>query len=207
MLEQTILPVFLRQNRNYVQGTQMIARAAERLSGSDWFLDQAQFQAISDRLITLANTPSDTAKIVGQVKFTRGSEQCIYYFKEMAEPAPQSDLAMPIQVKRLCDTNHAATYSFSDCHTFEDVLNVVVQSLRSEHQLAFPGSYDIWLSGARNFRLAVDISHDSGKGTIQLVRQRVMASADVQQSLWSISLEDNNKISSGFITFAFKTKT
>lgn len=207
MSETKILPVFLRQNRDYVQGTQMIARAAESLDGEGWVLDQALFLAMTDRLVTLSEPPLSDADLIGHVKFLRGGEQRVFYFGRIADAAPLNNVAMPIQVQRLPDADKtAATYDFSHAVSFEDLLNVVVQSIKAEHEHVFPNAFDIWLTGVRNFHLAVGTRHP-GDGKIRLVRQRIMVSAEVYQSLWSVALEGRDGFSSrGFVTFAFKSE-
>lgn len=201
------LNVFLRQSRNYVQGTQMIARSAELLGESCWFFEQALFSTITDSPVVIA--PADDGSdedVIGRIVFSNATDEKIFRLKKSTGRIPRRDIPMPVKVEFVAEEPDAIHYRFEGATDFEGLLNVMVQSVKSEHERVFPSAQDIWLTGFRGFHLLVDIVLSQGKGFVRLRRGRVMGSNGAFQTLWGISLSDaKGEVATGTTTFAFKT--
>jgi len=200
--ESTSQPyVFLREDRSYVQGTQMISRAAELLP--EWTFRQSRFDRITDRKIELSfQKPIETP--LGSCVYALGEDRREVFFTPLDEPAARVDEKMPIGIWREND----AQFGFKGVSSFEDVLNVLVQSVKASHQQIGTDLTDVWLSGMRNFFIPQTCHSDLQTGAVATKLQRVLRTASAHQSLWEVKLSnDNNFSSNGTMTFAFKKES
>jgi hypothetical protein len=158
-------------------------------------------------LVDLCDAPAAEGESIGQIKFQRGAEVRAFNVCDTALAAPRIDTGLPVSVQRASQENGNAEYRFTGGARFEDMLNVIVQAVRAEHQFAFPGAFDIWFTGLRKFPLAVGGVHPATSGSLRLERQRIMGSAGAFQSLWAVTvLRDDGTTGNGYITFTFKSK-
>ncbi len=200
------LDVFLRQSRDYVQGTQMIARSADLLDGADWFFEQALFSAITANRISIALADTeDAGEAIGRVAFSCASSEKIFYLRKASGEVPRRDVPMPVKVVFVAEEPDAVQYRFEGAADFEGLLNVIVQSVKSEHERIFPAATDIWLTGFRGFHVALDIAPSLAGGWVKLRRGRLMGTKGTFQTIWGVSVFDaEGEIAAGTTTFAFK---
>jgi hypothetical protein len=199
-----MLDVFLRGSRNYVQGTQIIARLADRLPAGDWYLEQATFQHLTTRTLTLSRDVEAAAgQAAGSVTFRSVNGDSVSLFAVETEiDAPQRDTKMPIAVLRTdqSDTD-VAVWHYSGVSGFEDLMNVIVQAIKAENSLRWPDAEDIWFTGLR--RLDLQIRSDfENEGTIGVSLYRKLGVSGQIQTIWQIRLPGCNP--AGMVTFALK---
>lgn len=203
------LDVFLREDRNYVQGTQIISRIADLLDGDDWALRQAEFRRLSIGLLKVAEVDgpqSDDA--IGSVQFVRSTtgEARTFAVLERQEAAPRMQDGMVISVERsgksaVSAETDEAVWTYSNVCGFEDVLNAIVQAIKAEHKLLWPGASDIWLTGLRNLGLPVK-AHRGSLGSISLVLWRKLQGSSNVQTFWQVRLPESDL--AGMVSFAYR---
>lgn len=202
------LDVFLRQSRDYVQGTQIVARSAECLAESDWIFEQAIFSAITNRVISICASCNEQQANIGRVTFSKGDASKLFYLEESDELAPRFNTPMLVKVAFIKEQDGSITYRYESALDFEGLLNAMVQAIKAEHERVFLAAYDIWLTGFRGFKIPVDILPSCASGSISLRRGRVMGGDGVFQTLWMLSMQDDHQeqVARGTVTFAFKSK-
>ncbi|MDX2277559.1 MAG: hypothetical protein NW206_19085 [Hyphomonadaceae bacterium] len=197
------LNLFLRGSRDYIQGTQIIARLAEQLPPGDWRFEQANFQAISTRELSFAPAGGgDETGAAGRVSFSAETgEITTYVIRESGPQAPRRDAPMPIKVVPLGGEGAKARWRYEGVATFEDVLNVLVQAIKAENAKRWPEGKDIWFTGARRARLPLNGPFvSSGEFTLTLYRQ-IGVSGQVQ-TIWQTDFPGADP--AGMITFTLK---
>lgn len=192
--------VFLRGDRNYVQGTQMIARAAELLTG--WTFCQSRFDRITDAKIQISFQKPDD-RLIGSCTHAFGADKREVFFSCIDEMAERVDEKMRPQLSGDGERGH---FTFANASSFEDLLNVLVQSVKTSHQQIGSNLSDIWLSGMRNFLIPHDCCTKTQRGTVETKLLRVLRTSSAHQSLWQVKLSSQYNLSfDGIITFAFKS--
>jgi hypothetical protein len=195
--------VFLRGDRNYVQGTQIVARAADHLPADDWSLSNARFSRITANLVTFHDKPQDDE--IGFVQFMSadGTARDVIVVETDA-PAPRRDVPMPVQCHSVAsEDDRRVAYEFSSAGDFEDVLNALVIAIKAEHVRRFEGARDIWFTGLRGGNLSVSRPPESGRLTLTLMRQ--LAGDPAHQTLWRAELQnpDDQPVGQSAITFSY----
>jgi hypothetical protein len=203
------LPVFLRGKREYVQGTQIVARAAERLEDK-WRLQQAVFSEITaNRLVVqfVEEIPEDCGQ-VGTLQFSDDVGTCWALVHKIAEPAPRREIELGVSVRQIEKPQPlSAVYVFSGATGLEGVLNAIVQGIKSLHEELAPSVHDVWFTGMRKFSLPIGLKVADGTGTVRISAMRVQRHDNQYQSLLSVNVTDSagQGIDTGIITFAFRS--
>jgi hypothetical protein len=204
------IDVFLRGDREYVQGTQIVSRLADLLSGGEWSLDQAQFHRLTVRRLSACNpSDADVSAPLARVQFIQPSGTIkAFVLIEGASDAPRRNEPMPIAVSRLDgpprgNETGMAIWNFRNVEKFEDLLNVIVQAVKGEHSFRWPGCHDVWLTGFRRLALPVSGAFPLA-GRVELSFYRKLATADQVQTVWQIALPESDV--TGVVTFAFRTQ-
>lgn len=206
MTESTFnLDVFLRGDRDYVQGTQIVSRVAELLGDGEWILDAAQFTRLSTRML-LADDSSAAAMagVIARVQFADPTgKNRSFALTEGAEPAPRRAQPMPIAVTRQSERSGTdkAIWDYSGVSGFEDMANVIVQAIKAEHGERWPGCHDVWLTGFRRLGLPV-AGRFPDAGRIALTLYRQLGEHGLFQTIWQVALPDIGL--EGMVTFAFR---
>lgn len=197
------LDLFLRGSRNYVQGTQIIARLAERLPPGAWRLDQANFHAITLRTLAFARAgAADEAKACGRVSFSSAEQPSVtFVLFETEREAPRRDTAMPITVTRQGDEGARAAWAYAGVTSFEDALNVLVQAIKAENAQRWPKGEDIWFTGARRLGLPVS-APPAPSGVLNLTLYRQIGLSGQVQTIWHSDFPGLD--GAGMITFTLK---
>ena len=198
--------MFLRGDRNYVQGTQIVARAADSLPDGDWALSSAKFAQITANLVTFHDGPREDA--IGTILFA-SSDKTSHEVSvvDTQTPAPRRDDAMPVQCHSVPSAQDGDTeYAFSEAGSFEDILNAFVIAIKAEHVQRYEGARDIWFTGLRGGDLSVSAPPQSGKLSLTLMRQ--LAGDTAYQTLWRATMLDpsGQTLSQSAITFSYVPK-
>lgn len=200
------LDVFLRSGRSYVQGTQMLARASE-IVGESWELNQVLFSQITDSIVEISEEDcKGCLQCIGEVEFKKHDESKRMYLYATEKKAPTYTIDMPISISRI-QSNEAATvgYSFEMPLNFENMINAIVQSIKSEHSVIFGSPHDVWWTGFRQFSLPTSFSHQENiTGLIELKFMRKLGRNGNFQSLWQLTVTCPKSTYTGFVTFSFK---
>lgn len=202
----TSADVFLRGTRDYVQGTQIMARAADLLPTGPWRFERAGFAQITHNIILIApQNDDDTA--IGSVHFKGPDEETSEMFVfDTGRAAPQKDQAMPARAQRQSpDPAEDASYTFSGVTAFEDMLNAIVIAIKNEHTVQFTGCTDVWLTGMRGLDIPVAGPFPE-TGAIKLQMMRALAGEHGQQTLWRLEIQgdDGANFARGAVTFSYK---
>jgi hypothetical protein len=206
----TELDVYLRGDRDYVQGTQLIARACEVLSRAASGLGTATFHRITSNQVglqpSLATRSPDT--VVGRIEL-EGITPSAWDFVDLNQPAPRRVTTMGISTEMsTLESPLNAVYRFDvESGDLESILNVLVQSIRALHQALDPLVHDVWFTGMRRFPIPLCGWPDLKAGAVRISRRRVGRSGDQYQSLVESVIEDaaGIELCRGFVTFAFKS--
>jgi len=188
----------------------MMARAAEQRAGDDAHLISASFRRISRNRLALrasaADAPDDA--VVGRVEFDGQAAQA-WDFVELPDPAPRADTPMDMGVVLVAlESPLNAVYRFhTESGSFESILNVLVQSIKSLHEDLDPEVHDVWFTGIRRFPLPLTGWPALVAGSVRVMCRRVGRSGQQYQSLVEAVIEDEAgaEVCRGFVTFAFKS--
>lgn len=205
----TVLDVFLRGARDYVQGTQIIARVADAIGDERAVLSRAAFSSITRRKI-MARARHELAEdetVVGHVAFDVGGVECERVIVESREPAPRRDVGMDLSIEMIRQTSRlSAAYAYRRAGDFEALLNVVVQGTKCLHDALDQSVRDIWFTGIRGFPLPVGRGLQPQAGFVDITCLRVMRRECQYQSLLRVAVADpeGSPVCAGHVTFAFK---
>jgi hypothetical protein len=197
--------LFLRGTRNYVQGTQIIARSTDHLPAGSWFLSSAKFSSITANLVEFHDQPH--AREIGLVQFASpDGEHHALTVVETDTPAPRRDEPMPVQCRPAAggdEDGKSVAYDFSEAGDFEDLLNAFVIAIKAEHVRRFAGAADIWFTGLRGGDLSV--SDPPARGRLSLTLMRQLAGEPAHQTLWRADLRDaaGQSVGRSAITFSY----
>lgn len=210
--DNALLDVFLRGDRDYVQGTQMIARLAERLGPGAWVLDQAQFARVTLHALVIADSLPATGgpgnPEVARIRFTDGAAgRREFLLTEATALAPRRDQPLLVSVARAespaadADSPAPVRWTYQGAHGIEGMANAVVQAVRSEHALRWPGCRNIWLTGCRRLQLpAAGSCPATGHLLISLYRR--LGTTGQNQTVWNVDVPEAGL--AGMVTFAFQ---
>ncbi len=204
------MPVFLRGKRNYIQGTQMIARASERLGEGRWTLKRAQFAQMTANAV--AASPAEIAGGIGAAEFESADAiVAIWNFADTGRPAERRDDPMGVTLEsRVVIDEASVEYEISSPPTFEGLLNALVQATKGEHEERYRSASDVWLTGFRNIDLPVSDGWGTGRSVLRLTLLRRMGRAPQFQTYWSFELRDAADPAltlTGATSFAYKQET
>jgi hypothetical protein len=172
------LKVTLAGSRNYVQGTQMLARAAELLADfgpSPQMLKKAGFRRITSRLVAASRLPEgpEGQRPIGAATFGTSAGDTAIHFFELPSDAPRAPVRhMPAMSHTTIPAEFNGAFDFSAVHEFEDLLNLMVQSTKRVHEASQPDARDIWFTGLTDGELPLrrEFIPMSGRVTIDHVR-------------------------------------
>lgn len=206
------LNTFLRTERDYVQGTQLIARTAELIAVEGLQFVSASFYKITDRQIAVEFSEKKVSEIpvIGSVTFSKFTDEFKCQLIELSLPSPRRN--SPLMIKTIL-LNRQKTLSgrfhFGGVSGFEDILNALVQGIKSMHQALGETVYDIWLTGFRGFQLPAQYPAEFKSGTAFVDLVRSSHSENLYQTLLKVEMRidctDTNF--NGFVTFCFKSES
>lgn len=210
------LAVYLNSARDYVQGTQMIARAAEVWApalGPRAVLTAAAFRKITQNKVLClsgATPPPEGLTLIGEASFAtwfdNGRQTTTLRFAELAEPAERRLRAETIVYEPLAALQPGLTgeFAFAGLKSFEDLLILIIQSVKAVHEAAGPAIHDIWFTGCRQTALPIAAPPmTAGKLTVRHLR--LLGRAPLFQTMSAVELEGAGGGNlSAVVTFAFQ---
>ena len=152
------LDVGLRGTRDYVQGSQILARTGELLAAEadgEIVLVAAKFTRITDQgvRVALADGDADDGPEIGTARYEQGGALRTVRFHEVPGPqAPHLDEVGRVTSDLAADAAGAASCAFAIDGTFESYLVAVIEFVKAAHAARADGVRDIWftaLAGAR----------------------------------------------------------
>ena len=201
------IPVFIRGKRNYVQGTQIIARAAELIADETFNFHQASFHQITDKLLMISDNADlkESADFIGEVVFLKGLEKVNLFVIKSSYLAPIRDIPMDMEIKFVQSIENEIFYSLEKCNDWESLINGIVQVFVIEHKRIFPKAKDIWLTGIRNTLIPLAVQAKNEKRSLKIKLKRSYKSELNNQTLWEFSLNTPSSSSfDGITTFSYK---
>ena len=196
------IDVVLNGDRNYVQGTQIIARSAQMYSKAERF-SQATFSQITDKRIAVSENNSDLA--IANVVFTdRAGLELPIYVHQLDEVAPQAIVPRQFTFTRTIYDASGASYQFEDVVDFEGFINVITASIKLEHKHRFNRPVDIWLTGMRGWDIPLRKA-EFDRGELKLTLGRSLAGDGAIQTMWRVEANSiSGNMHSGMVTFCYR---
>lgn len=217
-----LLDVCQNGTRDYVQGTQMVARAADCLAaetGRAPVLQAATFYRITDKGVGLVPCTADTAHdttampdLLGTLVF--GDEDGPRHFQlvEMTDPAPRRALDVAArwsEIDGARSTKLSSRYAITGVARGEDFLNAIVQAVKLLHEDLADDVRDVWLTGFRSANIPMSDDFAVSDGTLVIQARRAMNTDAVWQTLQMVRFLDPNDqpVAQAAVTFTFKSES
>ncbi|MCU0957486.1 MAG: hypothetical protein MUF55_09245 [Hydrogenophaga sp.] len=209
-MSRPALAVFLRGHRDYVQGTQLIARLAEQVAPAGSLLTQATFSRMTANTVCWqAAGQGDAQASIGQVHFVNQGSEHVYQLLDTGVAAPRQDRAMGVRVE-LEDSPSVLTGRYLAGHPgdLEGLLNVLVQSVKDLHERAGTVVSDVWFTGMRQFAVPVCGLSGPFRGVVDIRQRRLIRRGVLHQSLVEVTVIDHDRPERqhGMVNFAFKSE-
>lgn len=208
------LDLTLNGARDYVQGSQILAQTARKLSVYGVrTLRQATFSKITDRLVLMdvlehnAVLPDNT---IGTALFDGDTEKPIRVaWRETDRPAPRVDLPLRCHWEYR-GGNHFnplnAEFLLSRMRDPSDFLDGLIQTIKLCHSALSNDVYDIWFTGMRRANIQVN-EFPTSEGLLTIKCDRIIGKDNAYQSLQHAKLTNrNDSILEAFVSFSFKSK-
>lgn len=212
------LKVYLNGDRDYIQGSQILARSAvlvnNQYPGS--CLISAGFSHTTKHNVMAIISPGNeiinhenTGREIGRAQFVCGQTNIPVSFYETGEQANKCDLLQRVILKPEDNpqtTDNVARFLYSNVRCFEDFLDMIVQSAKMHHIRSTSDIYDVWFTGIRGCMIPVmtDDETTSGITDIEIVR-----STNKQRQWQTISKieirAENGKNHNAAVSFAYKS--
>lgn len=211
------LDVCLNGARDYVQGTQMIARAAE-IAARDRgpvTLAAAAFHRITDRTVALAPAEAaaeDDEAPLGTLVFTRpDGTRADYRLLAEAAAAPRRAISVEPSWREIDGARQgplSTAFALSGLGDGEDFLVSVVQTIKGLHEALAADVHDVWLTGLRGASVPMAAPFPVADGTLTLACRRMMPGRDSRQSLLMADMAgpDGGRVAAAAVTFSFRTE-
>lgn len=161
------LDVFLRGDRNYVQGSQVLARSLDLLEAAlpagsvAWSLNSAKFEYITRGAVYAVEGQVDAplSKKIGVATFSRKNQRIklTYVTDESSPVVHRADKVSPI----LNFTILSGTGALLACRgsvlfdgSAESILEGIIAIVKRLHQSRGPGISDVWFTALKNASIA-----------------------------------------------------
>lgn len=207
----TELDVFLRGTRDYVQGTQLVAESAKLLSHSHFVIKKAAFTNITKKAVKAITYSSERmidAESIGSVVFADPEGETVTFgLFALDADARQSDKPFTFELSLQEEGDDHCSYVFSKTEALSDILDAIVQAIKSFIQRQSEQNYDIWFTGLRNLHLPVSPDSIDASGTITITKLKMHRNGNLHQSLFRTEIEaEKMGRLGGFVTFAHKVE-
>ena len=205
------IEVYLNGGREYIQGTQMVAQAcalaSTRFEPTASFL-QASFTRITSKQISASTVLRDgSAKPVGRADFGTSSGRQSFHFYEGALQAERRSL--PEQcVYNILERGKLLEGSFSFCNvsTVDDLLTVVVQTIKFLHEQLSQDVRDIWFTGIRSFDIPLKKEAIPATGQLAIIPLNIGRRVSTQHSIVKAEIRGTDgSLYDPTVTFAFRS--
>jgi hypothetical protein len=209
------LEVFLNGTRNYVQGSQILARTAEliRPGFGPLNLTEFAFKHTSTSLIgvwlddSASNELQRSASPIGNALFQSDQTAIRVAFVELSTAAPKADLPETVTLKlESGGTGGNGCFAFRGAFSFEDALRTIVQAVKKLHETLAPDAHNIWLTGMRAAAIPIDKGFRDADGQIEVELVRLMKSPPQYQTLNKVAITGGKSgLAPFFVTFALRS--
>lgn len=212
------LDVCLNGRRDYVQGTQMVARSADHFAAAGAgpvVLSAAAFHRITDRevgIVTGTPGPDLAEHALGTLRFT-GADGAPLDAVLVAGPgaAPRRDIPVTATWEEIAGTRTNAlstAFALGGLARGEDFLVALVQTVKGLHEALADDVRDVWLTGLRGARIPLSGPFPVPRGRLDLEFRRLMPGTGTRQSLLmaAFSGEDGTPVARTAVTFSFRTE-
>ena len=192
---------FLVGDREYVQGTQMIARGADIIRatcGEHFSLTTAAFKRITSNNVVIAEVVADEdapSASVGYAVYDGDQGRQLLHFLDSGVIAQRTDEYR----SGSCTLARSArdltgSFVYSRVTSFEGMLSVVIRCLKLLHQ-ALPGNVrDIWFTGCRHASLPVRDPFPANQGGIEIEHLRLMRTPSRCQTLSQVKIVGDSEV-------------
>lgn len=207
----TPLKVCLNSGRPYVQGTQMLARAADWLGQvgdtQDVTFTACAFRAITDKGIAIGPalpTAEQRDTLIGTASFSVAGDPIEIGFYETSAPAPADIIDDPCVYDLVEGSSQDAVQVFeiAEMRGFEGLIVAMVQCLKTMHAGLAADVHDIWFTGLRG--AAIPCGDAYADARLTLTRARMMGKSPNWQSLTKLEVAGLSGRPS-LMSFAFKS--
>ena len=167
------LDVGLRGTRDYIQGSQILARTGELVAAESVepvALLTAKFTRITEQGVRVALDEDDAAEGVelGRAQYTRGGERRTVRFFEVPGPAAHRIDDVPkVTSELIADAAGAASCSFAIAGSFESYLVAVIEFVKAAHAARGEDVVDIWFTALMGAQLPLAATYPTA-GTLRL---------------------------------------
>jgi hypothetical protein len=212
------IEVYLNGDRDYIQGSQILARSAvlvnNRYPGS--CLISAGFNHITKHNVIAIISPGNettnnekTGHEIGRAQFVCGQINIPVSFYETREQANRCDLLQRVILKPVDNpktTDNIARFVYSNVHSFEDCLDMIVQSAKMHHIRSTPDIYDVWFTGIRGCMIPAMPDEDTISGVIDIEIVRSTSKQLQWQTISRIEIRaENGNVYRAVVSFAYKS--
>lgn len=207
----TPLQVCLNSGRPYVQGTQMLARAADWLAQvgetQDVTFTACAFRAITDKGVAIGPahpTAEQSDALIGTASFSVADDPLEIGFYETDMPAPTDNIDEPCAYELIegSSKDTVQIFEIAEMHGFEGLLVAMVQCLKTVHTELAADVHDIWFTGLRGAAIPCGSAYADARLT--LTRARMMGKSPNWQSLTKMEVAGLSERPS-LMSFAFKS--
>ena len=188
------LDVGLRGTRDYIQGSQILARTGELLvaeATGPVVLLSAKFTRITERGVRVALDEADVAdgEELGRAQYDDGGQRRTVRFLEIAGPeAPRIDDVPKVTSDLVVAADGSASCAFAIAGTFESYLVAVIEFVKAVHAARAEGVTDIWFTALAGARLPLDPAYPT-EGRLRLTPKVERLAGDRTQTLGLLDTE------------------
>jgi hypothetical protein len=154
------LTVGLRGSRDYVQGSQILARTAELVAteNPEATIVAAKFTRITDHGVCVTfddDAPAGT--VLGSARFrVDGGERTVHFHKEAAGPAPRIDDVPPSTSDLTTSGDGVGRCAFAIDGDFESYLAAAIEFVKAVHAARAERVSDIWFTALAAAALPIE---------------------------------------------------
>lgn len=202
------LDVALLNGRGYVQGSQMIARAAQ-LAGEHAVLTNAKFTRLTEHSVLAVRAPAAfevSASHIGSIEFSTRAGPVHFDLHESKQHAPAREGAEAARVVNVVhDGALSGQFWFDTDDGFHGVIAGLVSGVKLLHLAVAPCIKDVWFAGLRNLHVPVSGWSACRGASVSVRRLRVGLAGSRQLSLLRIALCDAGREPiAGVVSFSFR---
>lgn len=203
-------PFRLVGDRSYVQGSQMLARAAEMLSeatGVSARLQDCGFHHLAAADVEVDPIADDPRKAgyFGHASFACSGGLHSFGFRSTDIPVQRTEDQADWDLEPTVATSGlSGEFAFDGVADFESLLEVVIAGVKSIHNGLAQDVTDIWFTGCRKSDLPVHPPSRSGRLLVRPIR--IMGAAGKFQTLCSAELKFPGEVRRAIVSFAFKSR-
>jgi len=167
------LDVGLRGTRDYIQGSQILARTGELVqaeSATPVVLVSAKFTQITEQGVRVAfdAADADAGTEIGKAQYeVQGERRTVRFFEVVGPTAHRIDDVPKVTSDLEVDAKHNATCRFAIVGTFESYLVAIIEFVKAAHAKRGEDVVDIWFTALMGAKLPLTATYPTS-GTLRL---------------------------------------